>query len=221
MRANPDLKELLGNVNKIRRTAKGELLIALKRGSDGQTMKFKEDMSKVLQKEAMVKTLSHRITIEVRDLDEATTQEEICTAIAEQIPPAASITRDAIKSMRVTRDGTQIALINLPSDVANQVIAAGRVKIGWVRCRVREFVTPTRCFKCLEYGHIARQCKNEVDRSGTCLRCGCKGHTAKNCTAEPRCSICDPACKGGNNHAAGSFRCDAYKNAMRVLVKKQ
>ena len=221
MRANPDLKELGENVNKIRKTAKGELLIELKRGRDGQTAKYKEDMSKILQTEARIKTLCQHATVELRDLDEATTQKEICVAIEQQLPTAGSITEDAIKSMRVTRDGTQTALITLTADAANKLLAVGRIKIGWVRCRVREHITPTRCFKCLEYGHIARHCKNEADRAGTCLRCGSKGHVAKKCTAEPKCAICDANCKGGNNHATGSYRCAAYKNAMRELVKKQ
>ncbi|KAJ8017604.1 Zinc finger CCHC domain-containing protein 12 [Holothuria leucospilota] len=34
-----------------------------------------------------------------------------------------------------------------------------------------------KCYRCLNYGHIARECKNEV----TCLRCGKSGHIASRC----------------------------------------
>lgn len=51
-----------------------------------------------------------------------------------------------------------------------------------VCCRVRSYEVKTRCFRCLSYGHIARECTGP-GRSKECRRCGIEGHFAKDCEA--------------------------------------
>ncbi|KAJ8049017.1 Paraneoplastic antigen-like protein 5 [Holothuria leucospilota] len=41
----------------------------------------------------------------------------------------------------------------------------------------RVYREPIRCYRCLEEGHFARDCTNEV----VCLKCGMKGHIAAGC----------------------------------------
>jgi hypothetical protein len=85
----------------------------------------------------------------------------------------------------------------------------GKLRIGWSTARVSPL--PTRrlpCFKCLESGHVRRDCASTVDRSDRCYRCGTEGHRARDCLARiPKCPICadlglpashcmeSPACK--------------------------
>jgi len=220
MKANPELNELGEQVNKIRKTAKGELLLELKRGNGEQQNKLRQHAEQALVNLANVRTVSHEILIECRDIDEVTTREEICTAIQDQFTTTGTVNSSAIKSLRPTRYGTQTALISLPARSAQMLIKAGRIRIGWVRCRLRELITPTRCFRCLGYGHVARDCKSEVDRTGACFKCGGKGHVAKNCEEPPKCVLCEPDCTGGNKHSTGNKKCLAYKKALEVVTTR-
>lgn len=121
-----------------------------------------------------------------------------------------------MRSLRATPQGTQVALISLPARIAKKIINDGRLRVGWVRCRIYEHLAPIRCFKCLNYGHIARHCKSDVDRTGICLKCGVDGHKAKQCVAKPKCVLCKTDSPTGNEHPTGSRSCPAYKEALRV-----
>ena len=52
-----------------------------------------------------------------------------------------------------------------------------KVKFGWQRCKVADYVKVVRCFKCSKYGHQAQVCKGEE----TCPRCAGK-YKVKDCT---------------------------------------
>ena len=69
--------------------------------------------------------------------------------------------------------------LSLPTRIANEIIKNNKIKIGWVNCRIREKVSPIKCYKCLEYGHIIKTCKSLIDRSKNCLKCGQHGHFIK------------------------------------------
>lgn len=58
------------------------------------------------------------------------------------------------------------------------VLKAGKLFIGWSRCRVCDFLSISRCYKCQAFGHIAKYCKAEID---TCGKCGQEGHQFKDC----------------------------------------
>lgn len=58
----------------------------------------------------------------------------------------------------------------------NVIMQEGKLNIGWNRCNVYEYLTMVRCFKCCEYGHIQRVCKNNV----VCPLCS-ESHEKKNC----------------------------------------
>lgn len=218
MKTEPSLKSLGESVNKIRKTAKGELLLELKGNTDVNSSNFKEITEMALQSTAEVRTLCQEVSIQCCDIDEITTAEEICAAIEEQIPAVGAVRRSAVKSLRLMRDGTQTAQISLPAKAAHTLIAAGHIRVGWVRCRIRERISPTQCFRCLEYGHLARSCKNAIDRTNVCRRCSESGHIAKTCTAQPKCAICDT--KAGSAHATGSYQCPAYKKAVRDATNR-
>ena len=65
---------------------------------------------------------------------------------------------------------------------------------------------PTRCFKCQQYGHMSRSCRN----SYACDKCALKydevtQHTPKECTLDKKCVNCAGA------HQAGSKDCEVHK----------
>lgn len=219
MKTKPELNAAGASVSKIRKTAKGELLLQLNKQTSEEAKNIKEAMEKVLQETATVKSLCQRKAIECRDLDEITTEEDIISSIKEHMPDITGIQKADIK-MRNRSDGTQTAIITMAAVDANKMIKVGHLRVGWVRCRVRERLAPTRCYKCLDFGHTASHCASTTDRTGLCLRCGLKGHMAKNCSAKPKCLICKPDEKGGNDHATGCFQCPAYKRAKSLQPKK-
>ncbi|KAK9730952.1 hypothetical protein QE152_g14108 [Popillia japonica] len=75
----------------------------------------------------------------VLDIDAATNTDEVVENALRTILPGNG--HDIIvKSMRPSRDGNQIATVQASRLNANKLTKAGRIKIGWVSCRIRERV---------------------------------------------------------------------------------
>lgn len=215
VKAEPKLGNLGNTVTRIRRTQKGDLLFQLK-GTGEKTQEFKGLIGETLGKEAEVRTLTHRILLEVKDIDEVTSKEDICEAVKTQYNLNGVSGTDVV-NLRNAYGGTQTATISLPADSAKKLLESGRIKIGWVNCRIRERKPLTKCFKCLEFGHTARQCKSEFDRSKQCRRCGEEGHIAKDCTKDPLCILCKVDKPENARHVAGSTKCPVFKKALTSI----
>lgn len=150
-------------------------------------------------------------------MDEATTVEELHSWLVSQFE-GINVTPDDVRGLRKMRDGTQISTVMLSANDAITVLKRGSVNVGWSRCRINQDVRPTRCFRCLGYGHRATNCK-EAGRSDCCLRCGVKGHKAKGCVAPPNCLICSE--NFDRNHSTGGFACPTYKASIVKGVKSR
>lgn len=211
VRGDPNLKEVAENVLRVKRTQKGQLLLEMKR-SEGKK-NYQELVERALGSRAVaVRSIIHETSIVCKDIDEITTKEEVLKAIEEQFQ-IGTPAETAIKSLRPTYGGTQMAIISLPSDQARKLLSAGKVRIGWTVCRLREFVSPKTCYRCLGYGHIAKDCKN-TDRSKLCRRCGEEGHVAKACEKKPKCLLCT----GDNeakDHITGGSKCPKFTQALK------
>lgn len=213
------LQELGENVSRIKKTTKGEILLELKRASTGSVVKYKEGIGKILGEQAEIKALTHEVALEIRDLDEITTRDDIVEAICSRIPGLENFREGSIRNLRPSYAGTQVAVISLPVLEARKLLEAGKIKIGWVVCRIRERTSLRKCFRCFEYGHMARACKNTEDRSECCLKCGEKGHYWKECRKEPSCIACKK--DGGRDikHPMGSRRCPLFQAASKSARK--
>ncbi|XP_065088382.1 uncharacterized protein LOC135709872 [Ochlerotatus camptorhynchus] len=187
VREDLELKQLGEDVVKTRRTQKGEMLFELKKDSSVRSSAFKELVEKSLGKDANVKALSQESVVECKDLDEITTEDEVRCSLKVQCNLG-----DVPMTIRLRKayGGTQtIYLLAIPR-VTKQT---------------------ERYFKCMNFGHQARNCKGP-DRSELCRKCGEKGHVAKDCLKQPRCMLCRK--EDGNGHKTGSFRFPAYKKAI-------
>src|SRR5450759_2667625 len=103
--------------------------------------------------------------------------------------------------LRKAYGGTQTAAIRLSTEAANKLLEIGKVKVGWSLCSLKATPRVTkqkeRCFKCMGFGHQARDCKGP-DRSDLCRKCGEKGHIARDCMKLLRCMLCKN--EDGNDH---------------------
>jgi len=128
---------------------------------------------------------------------------------------------DAIKSVRKAFSGTQTALVTLAVPVAKKVRGEhGKIRIGWVNCRIRTVERLTRCFKCWHYGHLAIQCRSKVDRTKN-IKCGEEDHKVADCKKEAKCALCVGKGTEDCAHIAGCSKCPVFKEAHQKIKVKQ
>ena len=111
------------------------------------------------------------------------------------------------KRMSTSRDGgrveTETVLVEFEGDRR-----PSKIFLGILEFDVREFVeNPVRCFRCQDFGHMARLCKREK----RCGQCGGVGHELRECREQPKCCHC------GEGHRAGYWGCE--KSKLEVVVQ--
>ncbi|XP_015123376.1 uncharacterized protein LOC107045574 [Diachasma alloeum] len=195
-------------VDKIRRTTTGYMPIIV--------AKDKEDQAEGLRK-AIAELLGDD------DLDELTTKEEVLKALQLAAAVDCQIPLDVVRSLRNAFGGTQTASVTAAATVAKNVLGErGKIRIGWVNCRIRRVDRLVKCFKCWHYGHLAIKCKSEVDRVKLCTKCGEAGLKAAACEKEARCALCSEKDRTKNcAHIAGSSRCPIFREALQRMNNKR
>ncbi|CAB0033518.1 unnamed protein product [Trichogramma brassicae] len=183
LKSDPTLQQKVdSSVNNIRRSAAGALMLQLMKGVENAS-DLGEELGKVLGTAATASALLHTSTIEIKDLDECATKEEVTAALDALLGVPVS-KRDPVRSLRKAYAGTQVAVVALPDDLVATALKLGHVRIGWVNCRIRAREEAARCYRCWSPGHVAAGCKGP-DRTELCYRCGQKGHQAKDCKGQP------------------------------------
>lgn len=194
-------------VTSMRQGRNEELLIGLQ--TKGQAV-HTEDLRKTIAAripEVVISSRTRESIIHVKGMDGQATVEEIQNSIAKETK--VDSTRIRVTSLRPAFRGTQNATVRLPEKVAVDLIARGKIQIGWVSCRVQLRETQNRCYRCWEMGHRSFECKGP-DRGKLCFRCGKQGHQHRDCKAEQHCIKCDSV-----GHQMGDSRCttrDGPKN---------
>lgn len=144
--------------------------------------------------------------IRLRGIDPSTTLEEIgaeLTAIGECSP--ADLKISAINTMR---DGMGAAWIVCPLEIAIKIAEKGTIALGWTRVKIELLKKrPVQCYKCWRFGHIRNNCRSEIDRTGTCFRCGVQDHAVQQCKATFRCCLICKEDRKEYRHRIGSPIC--------------
>ncbi|KAH8324763.1 hypothetical protein KR067_008065, partial [Drosophila pandora] len=143
-RQDGKLNDVCQNVKKTRRTAKGDLLLELAAGKDAKVLDLRQTLSQVLGEAASVRAVTEETNIEIRDLDDLTTKDELVAAIVAQMSTQEEAFR--VKSLRPGYSGTQVATLGAGPDLASKILSEGRLRIGWTVCRVRERKAQRRCY---------------------------------------------------------------------------
>lgn len=163
----------------MRQAKSGGILFEVRGGQD-QVEKVRAEISRSVGEKIVVRPLLQKDVLEIRDLDEWTTKEEIAEAIIRDT--AAAVNGISVLSLRRQYGGQQAAIVSVPRSVASALLKAERLRVGMVCCRVRAAEPRMRCFRCLAFGHKSSDCKGP-DRSNCCRRCGEGDHKAGDCTA--------------------------------------
>ncbi|KAJ8887801.1 hypothetical protein PR048_014019, partial [Dryococelus australis] len=121
---------------------------------------------------------------------------EFMETLRPQIFSAAQITDEEVRknaSVCFRTGPRDREVVNLVLEVTpplrKLLIDCGTLFIGFQRCKVRDYVMPTRCYKCQGYGHIKEKCKGQF----VCPHCSEKGHKFSECKvkdAMPKCANC-------------------------------
>lgn len=215
LKGDPELQDLGSNVTKIRRGATGSLVLVLDRKSSGKAEEWRTLAAEKLSGLTEVARKTEEEAIELRDLDELTNASDILQALKKHLGEETQVSETAVKSLRKAYGGTQTAVVVLPVDQSRKLLTGGKLRVGWVVSRVRVRTSPVRCYRCMSFGHVARDCRGP-DRSKACFRCGGEGHTGKTCSADPKCLLCS----SDNGHSTGSAICPAYQRAVRETAKR-
>ncbi|XP_015117891.1 uncharacterized protein LOC107041717 [Diachasma alloeum] len=210
-------------VDKIRRTTTEDMLIILSKDKENESDSLHKAIAELLGDEADVLSKGPQEELEIKDLDELTTKEEVLEALRLTAGVDCQISPDAIRSLRKAYGGTQTASVTLAAAVVKKVLGdRGKIRIGWVNCRIRRVERVIKCFKCWHYGHLAIKCRSQVDRAKLCTKCGEDGHKAAGCEKAALCALCterDPSKDCA--HIAGSSRCPVFREAHQKVNKKQ
>lgn len=112
-------------------------------------------------------------------------------------------------------------IVELDDITHDSIMNRGKISVGWRQCRVFDYFSVKRCFKCWGYNHIAKNCM----RQETCHKCAGE-HKADECKAKKkRCVNCMHKIKAYNlkineEHDALSRECPIYLRAIEQEKKR-
>ncbi|XP_020297934.1 uncharacterized protein LOC109862322 [Pseudomyrmex gracilis] len=193
-----------------RRALTGALILEIPgKDSDAKAEElYKAILPLVVEKGGRLTRPVKTVELRVRGLDESISQSEVQETVA--TVGGCAVAAVKVGQPRASPGGLSTAWIQCPLAAAQKVVAAGALKIGWVRAPVEILERrPLQCHRCLRRGHVTNACPHtapEEDRRGRCYNCGDRGHRVSTCTSAPKCPLCSdlglPA-----NHRLGGKAC--------------
>ncbi|XP_023236269.1 uncharacterized protein LOC111635518 [Centruroides sculpturatus] len=100
-------------------------------------------------------------------------------------------------------------VVEVTPEIRDILVKVGKVHIHWSTCQVYDFIPTIQCYKCLSFGHFAKNC---TSTESICSHCGEK-HLFKNCTNRhetPKCVNCLKEKRTQHNHNTMDKMCPTY-----------
>ena len=199
-------KCLLGNGVKIQKKLESHPASKKILKTGGDVSNFEKALDQPPGRRGEVKSLVSKRSLEVRDLDETVTREDVVAALCIALGKP-----DLGDQCRL-----QTAAVRLTEADARSLLGLGRPRVRWVNCRIREHVEVARCFRCQGYGHVSPGCMLP-GRKDACWRCGTASHVVKECKAPPRCLTCADRGEKDVAYASGSDSCTIFRAELLRL----
>lgn len=195
-------EEIGFGIQKIRKTKEGDVQIVVG-NRDGNVKKLEDIIKSSLGEEVRIQTRVEKFFIDIRDMEETTDEEEIISSIVEAVNDTEARSNIQVRNIRNFYGGTKQALVEIPANIAATLLKNTKIRVGLVQCRIRQKIFAKHCYRCLEQGHIARNCQGK-DRSKMCRKCGIDGHKSNSCPNQMRCVICLEAKQENTHHYMGT-----------------
>lgn len=190
-RENIPLVELGIDKSRIRRTINGGRIIEIP-GLDAANKadKLADKLRLVLGQEAVVARPSVKGEVRIVGLDDTVSTAEVASTISEI--GGCAVTDVKVRTIRLLSNRLGAVWAQCPLAAANKVSSLKKMRVGWTIARVELLAArPLQCYKCWRFGHTRFNCGSQANFFGLCFRCGTGGHAARDCTASPRCVVCE------------------------------
>lgn len=155
-------------------------------------------------------------------VSEATVKQKLWSTLS--LNSINDIREDIVQLLRPIRASNEVRHIpvTLPESLAAHLMKMKSLTFGFQECRIQNYVTVLRCYRCLQFDHIAKDCAQNID---FCSLCGDQ-HNYKNCSNERRrCRVCvlhnealrrDGKQTGPIDHSTNSPSCKVYRTLLLI-----
>lgn len=216
------INPIVSNIRGTRKIKNGAVLVTCEDSSSSR--KCQEDIISKLGNKYKVKPVDeNKPLLKIIGLYSKMSEEQLASNICAQNDSCDENSIIKIIEMKEQRNGIT-AIVETDIKSYENILKIGRLNIEFERCRVFPYVKITRCFKCQEYGHIAKFCKKSEH---ICGKCG-EAHKSDECTSETiKCVNCLYAkdvlkinLDIDVNHCSWSFKCPVYERKQKGMLNR-
>ena len=209
-------------VRHLRQTAGGRLVLEVNSAGDLAKLQTHEGLQASGLRIAPPTLKSPRVII--YDVPTDVAAEALTDAVWRQNPAVSGIPWPEFQEAFIPRHQLQKGVntchwvVSVSLAVRDKLRAAQRVFALWSRCRVLDYLAATRCFKCQDFGHVARHCRQSTDTCGHCAG----DHVTTQCRHKSRPPVCAPCARRQllATHDVRSNDCPTYKRAVRLELRR-
>lgn len=198
--------------------------VILKCDSSRSTKKMRDEAQTVLGRDYMVsetKLLNPSVVIPNISIDMKET--EVVGAISGQNDFLSEGDEFKVKVLKKSRRGDALyTVLQCNGSCYQKLITAGKINIGYNKCPVYENLNLLRCYKCLQFNHMAKDCRRTEP---VCSKCA-GAHSSRVCSeTNNKCTNCvffnsRFSCNFDADHSALDKNCSVYKQKLEVFRRK-
>ena len=108
-------------------------------------------------------------------------------------------------------------VVEVSSDIRKKLLSRDRIFLGWSACTVGDYVKVLQCYKCLSFGHIAKNCSGDAH----CSHCSGR-HETTACdkrNESPCCFNCKSANENSTSHTAYDVnKCSVLRRRITAKI---